>query len=423
VAETKTEAVIVDGNKIVEISDKRKFGSDVQAFDVAGKTVMPGLIDTHLHFAPYFQWLISSQHRSLGYLFSIVIRHMRQALETGVTAARDMGGLEAGICEAQAEGLILGPRMQTALVIIEPTNGLIDARSGLIRAITPQGLYQILPGLPAPWADGVDGVRAKVREALRYGADSIKLANTACPWGNPKVRWDRPLFTRAELEAAVDEAHRAGVPVTCHIINWDNTEAALDAIRAGVDLIDHGNYLDDECIEEMVKRGTWYCPMFFVLDYHRELIHVLKVRPIAEHTYQQTAESFRKAVKAGVRICMGTDQGYESGVQGFEMTQYVKNGMSPMQAIVTSTKRSAEAMRMDHLVGTLEPGKEADLLVLDRDPLADISVLGDPANLRLVMQAGKPVAGPMVREFPYQPSENLDFMSAMLTGQLKKRSW
>jgi imidazolonepropionase-like amidohydrolase len=422
-APLENATVIVDGTKVVEISDKCKFDSSVQVFDVAGKTLMPGLIDTHLHISAFFQWLISVQHRSLGYLFVLAIRHMRQLIESGVTSARDMGGLEAGICEAQAEGLIVGPRMQTAIVIIQPTNGLTDLRSGLNRTITPQGRYEILPGLPEPWADGPDAVRAKVREALRLGADSIKLANNATPWGNPKVRPDRPLFTRAELEAAVDEAHRAGVPVTCHVVGWDSTESTLDAIRAGVDLIDHGNLLDDECIEEMVKRGTWYCPMFSVLDYHRSRNPNQSVRAFAERTYQQTAASFQKAVKAGVRICMGTDQGYETGVQGFEMRNMVANGYTPMQTIVASTKLAAEAMRVDRLVGTLEVGKEADLLVLEGDPSRDIGIFSDPIHLRLVMQAGKPLAGPMAREFPYQPAENLDFMSAMLTGQLKKRSW
>ena len=137
-APVENATIIVDGTKIVEISDKRKFDSGVQVFDVAGKTLMPGLIDTHLHISAFFQWLISVQHRSLGYLFVLAIRHMRQLIESCVTSARDMCGLEAGICEAQAEGLIVGPRMQTAIVIIQPTNGLTDLRSGLNRTITPQ---------------------------------------------------------------------------------------------------------------------------------------------------------------------------------------------------------------------------------------------------------------------------------------------
>lgn len=415
--------VVIEGTKILEIGRQREFGPDVHVVDVAGKTVMPGLIDTHLHFMAWAQWLISCQNRTLSYLMAMTVRHMRQALESGVTTARDFGGLEVGMCEAQAEGLILGPRTKTAIVIIQPTNGLLDIRSGLVPSITPQGMSVFVPGLPKPWADGPDAVRAKVREALRLGADFIKLANTTVQWANPKVDVDRPLFTRAELEAAVDEAHKAGVMVTCHVMNQYKTDALMDAILAGVDLIDHGTYLDDACVEEMVKRGTWYCPMFSVLDYHRARNPVKSYRAKAEIAYHTTAKSFQKAVKAGVPICMGTDQGYETGWQGFEMRNMVENGYSPMETILASTKRAAESMRLDDLVGTLEVGKEADLLVLDGDPLTDIGVFSDPSHLLLVMQAGKALSGPLARQWPYQSSENLDLMSAMVTGELKKRSW
>lgn len=415
--------VVIEGSKIVDVGQQRDFGPEVMEIDVSGKVVMPGLIDTHLHFGAWSQWLVSCQNRTLSYLMAMTVRHMRQALESGVTTARDFGGLEVGMCEAQAEGLIAGPRLQTAIVIIQPTNGLLDIRSGLVPSITAQGLAAFLPGLPTPWADGPDAVRSKVREALRLGADFIKLANTAVQHGNPKLDVDRPLFTRAELEAAVDEAHRAGVMVTCHVMNLKRPDALMDAIRAGVDLIDHGSYLDDDCIEEMVKRGTWYCPMFSVVDYHRSRHPNKEYRKKAAITYETTAKSFQKAVKAGVRICMGTDQCYESGWQGFEMRNMVENGYTPMETILASTKRAAESMRLDDLVGTLEAGKEADLLVLDADPLADINVFSDPSHLLLVMQAGKPVSGPLARLWPYRPSENLDLMSAMVTGELKKRSW
>lgn len=411
--------VVVDGAKIIEISQKRTFGADVPVLDVAGKTILPGLVDSHVHMAGWAQWLISRQARPLAYMMSQTVLHMRRALETGVTSARDMGGLEVGFCQAQAEGLILGPRMQTAIVIIQSTNGLTDVQSGLIPTMTPQGKAAFLPGLPTPWADGADGVRAKVRETLRLGADSIKLANSATPWGNPRVRPDRPLFTPAELEAGVDEAHRAGVQVTCHVVGWDSTEATLDAIRAGVDLIDHGNLLDDECVDEMARRGTWYCPMFSVLDFHRHRNPDLAVRGMAARTFDQTGASFRKALEAGVRICMGTDQAYESGWQGYEMRMMVENGMTAMQSIVAGTRRAAEAMGVEAQVGTLEAGKEADLIVVDGDPLQDIGLFSDADNLMLVMQGGQAISGPLAREFPYHAPEHLAFLA---TG-VAKRSW
>jgi imidazolonepropionase-like amidohydrolase len=411
--------VVIDGAKIVEISEKRKFGSGVVVLDATGKTIMPGLIDTHVHFSPWFQWLISSQAKPLTYWMSKTALHMRLFLQTGVTTARDMGGLEVGFAEAQADGLIPGPRTKTALVIIQATNGLTDNMPGVGGTITPQGLTAFLPGLPSPWADGEDGVRAKVREVLRYGADMIKCANTPVPWTSPKLRSDRPLFTRPELDAIVDEAHRAGVQVCCHVTGYESTDSTLDAIRAGVDLIDHGSLLDDECVSEMVRRGTYYCPMFAIMDFHRKRNPDLSVRPIAEATWELTKASFRKAVDAGVRICMGTDQAIETGWQGLELQCMVENGLAPMEALVVSTKQAAQALGMDELVGTLESGKEADLLVLDGDPLQDVRVLQNVENLLLVMQGGKPVYGALSQQLPYEPVENLSLLSARPT----KRSW
>jgi imidazolonepropionase-like amidohydrolase len=411
--------VVIDGTKIVEISEKRKFSSDVVVLDATGKTVMPGLIDTHVHYSPWFQWLISSQAKALTYWMSKTVLHMRLFLQTGVTTARDMGGLEVGFAEAQADGLIPGPRTKAALVIIQATNGLTDNMPGVGGTITPQGLTAFLPGLPSPWADGEDGVRAKVREVLRYGADIIKCANTATPWTSPKLRPDRPLFTRAELDAIVDEAHRAGVQVCCHVTGYESTDSTLDAIRAGVDLIDHGSLLDDECVSEMARRGTYYCPMFAIMDFHRKRNPDLSVRPIAEVAYELTRASFRKAVDAGVRICMGTDQAIETGWQGLELECMVENGLTPMEALVVSTRQAAQALGMEALVGTLEAGKEADLLVLDGDPVRDVRVLQNVENLLLVMQAGKPVYGALSQQLPYEPVENLSLLSAQPT----KRSW
>ena len=418
-APVRNGTVVIEDSKIISVGQGHDLASEVLCIDVSGKTVMPGLIDTHVHFAAWAQWQITKQNRPLSYYMAETALNMRRTLETGVTSARDLGGLEVGFCDAQALGMIPGPRTLTACVIIQATNGVLDNLPGVGGAITPQGLTVKLPGIPSPWADGVDGVRAKVRETLRYGAHLIKIANTSSPWKNPNRRPDRPLYTRQEVEAIVDEAHRAGVQVCCHVLAGNGTEATLDAIRAGVDFIDHGDVLDDECIEEMVKRNTWYCPMFSILDFHRARNPNPAVNPIAAKSFEQTQVSFRKATAAGVRICMGTDHGAETGWQGQEMQWMAENGLTPMQSIVVSTKRSAEAMRMDKLVGTLDVGKEADLLVVDGDPLQDLRILSDPRRLSLVMQAGKPVSGPLARDFPYQVPVHLSFMSQPPS----KRSW
>lgn len=412
--------IVIEDNKIAAINRQSEFDDSVQLVDVSGKTVMPGIIDTHVHFSYWFQWLISEQKTSLSYMMCETVLEMRNALQGGVTTARDLGGMEVGFVEAQAHGIIRGPRMQTALVIIQPTNGLTDIMPGVGGAITPQGLTQFLPGLPSPWADGVDAVRAKVREALRYGAHVIKIANTAVPWTKPHLKPDRSLFTPEELAAIVDEAHRAGVKVCCHVIGYEDTGSTLEAIKAGVDLVDHGSLLDDECIEEMVKRGTWYCPMFSIIEFHRNRNPNVSVRPIASRCFDLTVESFEKALKAGVKICMGTDGGAESGWQAHEMAMMAKYGMTPMESITASTLRSAEAMGLEEQVGSLQVGKEADLLVVKENPLINLRSLGDFRNLELVMQAGRPVSGPMVSEFEYEYPDQLAYVN-MIPPQ--KRAW
>lgn len=420
-AEVKPDTtIVVEDTKIAEISPNTEFGKDTKIFDVSGKFIMPGIIDTHVHLSYWFQWLISEQKSPLSYLMCETALQMKRTLESGVTTARDLGGMEVGFVDAQAHGIIPGPRMQTALVIIQATNGLTDIMPGVGGAITPQGLTQFLPGLPSPWADGEDALRAKVRETLRYGAQVIKIANSAVPWAKPHLNPDRALFTRRELEAAVDEAHRAGVKVCCHVVGYESTASTLDAIRAGVDLIDHGSLLDDECIEEMVKRNTWYCPMFSIMDFHKTRNPDPYVNPIGAKCFDMTVESFRKAIKAGVRICMGTDGGAETGWQAHEMALMTECGMEPNEVLRASTRFGAQAMGMDGLVGTLEVGKEADLLILNANPLKDFKLLGEFESIDLVMQAGKPVGGPMALEFPHNLPEHLQFVN---TVRPKKRAW
>ncbi|MFH1090012.1 MAG: amidohydrolase family protein, partial [Pseudomonadota bacterium] len=261
----KDGMVVVEGSKIVEVGPRRNdVDADALVLDVSGKTLMPGLIDCELHFAAWNHWVISSQQHPREYYACKSVYAMRRCLESGVTSARDLGGLEVGFCQAQAAGLIRGPRTQTGLVILQPTNGLTDTFAGAGNAITPQGYYGQLPGIPLPWCDGPHQCRAKVREVLRYGAHLVKIANTA--WGgNPALRPDRPLFTPEEIEAMVDEAHRAGVQLHCHATGL---QATLEALRAGVDIIGHGFPLDEECVEEMARRGTWYLPTFAIWRYH-----------------------------------------------------------------------------------------------------------------------------------------------------------
>jgi imidazolonepropionase-like amidohydrolase len=332
------------------------------------------------------------------YLASQTVRSLADTLHAGCTTARDMGGVEAGFRDAVADGLIEGPRLQTALVIIQPTNGLTDHLADFATSVTPQGLHIDPPGIPSPWCDGPDACRAKVREVLRYGADVVKIANDSIY--EPNRRRDRPLFTQAELDALVDEAHRAGVMIGSHAY-WP--EPVQMAVRAGVDSIEEGGHLDEASVEAMVAAGTWYTPCRSNPHWWVERATSDEDRAVCQADDDASRRSLILAREAGVRIALATDAPFFPNAAAVELGYMVEAGFSPMEAIVCGTSAAAEFLRMDHLVGSLVPGKEADLLVVDGDPLADIAVLQESANLALVMKAGQAVSGALAAQLPAPP--------------------
>jgi imidazolonepropionase-like amidohydrolase len=382
----RDSTLVVEGGKIGAVTRERVTGPDVRVVELAGRTIMPGLIDTHVHFAPWGLNLIGAQDRSLMLLAAETVHALRTTLEAGCTTARDLGGLDAGFREAVARGLIAGPRLAVSLVIVSPTNGIADAT-------TAQGLASpTVPGMPGPECNDPYGARAKVREVLRAGADVVKIATTGGV-SSAKIDPRRPIFTREEVEAIVDEAHMAGVPVTCHALGGPGV---LMAVTAGVDTIEHGGWLDETCVKEMAARGTWYVPTFSVYRWHGTLgppFKQARARAMRDHHLR----SFALAMEAGVRVAMGTDAGgYGYGDTGLELELMVEAGLTPMQAIEAGTRHAAECMGLAATVGTLEAGKAADLLVLDGDPLQDIGVARRPEQRALVMQGGVPVAGTML---------------------------
>jgi imidazolonepropionase-like amidohydrolase len=380
----------MDNSQIVEITDAREFGSEVQVIDVSDCTVMPGVIDAHVHLAAWAQWLISQQHQSLMYLAARTISAMRQTLEHGITTVRDLGGLESGFVRAQENGLLVGPRLQSSVVIIQAANGITDNIPGMGGTTSPQGLSATVPGMPLPYVSGPWAGRQKVREALRAGADVIKIATTSLSLKGVPQR-ELATLTSEEIEAIVDEAHSAGVMVTCHA---GGGPGVLRAVKAGVDTIEHGNVLDEETAEEMARRGTWLVPMFWILNFHATTAPTEERRARYRLISGVAIDAFQLARRRGVRIAMGSDSG-EHGVGGsmVEMQLMVTAGMSPAEAIVASTLRASECLQIDDRVGTLEPGKEADLLVINGNPLQDISVLQHPEHIELILQGGRPVGG------------------------------
>jgi imidazolonepropionase-like amidohydrolase len=381
--------VVLQGDRILEAGPEVPLASTVELRDMGGATLMPGLVDCHTHHAPWAQSLVSHPER-LGLLVSRTVAALQKTVESGVTTARDLGGLEHGFVQAVEQGVIRGPRLQNSVIIVSPTNSLMDRHPVSGGAVSARGNYEILPGMPTPWCNGPVEARAKVREVLRMGADVIKVAMTGS-MTIPSRRPHRPLFTAEELAAIVDEAHLSGVPVCCHA---HGDPGALMAVRAGVDTLEHGTFLSEECAQEMADRGTWYVPTMCISKWHSTLSSEA-VRAHTSHMPAVHQESVARAVRLGVRIAAGTDSndlhGY--GRTGMELDLLVEAGMSPAEAVTVATNHSSQCLGMADDIGTVAAGKLADLLVLDGDPLEDIGILQKPERRILVMKGGEIMFG------------------------------
>jgi imidazolonepropionase-like amidohydrolase len=374
--------ILLEDEVIVAVGGEREFPPDVNVQDMAGRVVMPGLIDCHIHFALWSLDLLGHQDTPLSYLSAQTYKAMSDALRAGCTSARDPGGLDAGFRDAVNDGLAPGPRLQTSITIISPINGICDGSKSL--GVT----VPYMPGMPSPECTGPVEARAKVREVVRAGADFIKIATT----GGVSSRRRAPqqqLFTVEEVSAIVDEAHAWGRPVACHALGGPGL---LMAVQCGVDSIEHGVWLDDETVREMAKRGTWYVPTLSTYELHARQGGPLQKARAAE-IIMSHADSVRRAREAGVRIACGSDSGVYDFNFAFELELLVATGMSPGEAIAAATSRAAECLGWQAEVGALRPGMRADLLVLERDPTRDITVLQDASAVR-VIKSGVPVGPP-----------------------------
>jgi imidazolonepropionase-like amidohydrolase len=380
---------IDDEGRIASAGALDRLPQDAAVIDAGGHTVMPGLIDAHVHF---YSSAKTMQERALTpptlQTFEAAA-HARATLDAGITTVRDAGGAPAGFKLAAARGLIAAPRMRIAVTALSQTGGHGDATmpNGVRFARSDDG-----PEWPENLCDGPDEVRKTVRAVLRAGADFIKLHATGGVM-SPSDEPGSPQFTPEEIAVMVYEAAAHGKTCMAHA---QATAGIKNAVRAGVESIEHGIFLDDEVIAEMKRRGTFLVP---TLHAPRGVLKRAEAKPgsvlpqslrkthevIAVHT-----ESIRAAHEAGVRIAMGTDAGVgEHGTNAEELEYLVQIGMSPMEAIVASTRTAAECVHMADAVGTLEPGKWADLLIVAGDPLADIRVLQDRDRLVMVVQGGR----------------------------------
>ncbi|WP_369668745.1 metal-dependent hydrolase family protein [Thalassobacillus devorans] len=312
---------------------------------------------------------------------------MKRTLDVGITSVRDAGFSDLGMKKAVEDGVVEGPRMQVSINPITTTGGHGDNwnRSGFDTTM------QTYPGMPYAICDGREEVRKTVRQMLRAGADVIKVHAT----GGVSSPTDHPEFTQfsqEELEVMVEEAQfRKGVKVMAHA---QGAEGIKNAIRAGIYSIEHGIYIDDEAIELMLENETFLVPTLLapvsVLESSKEND---RMAPYAveksKEVIEAHKESIAKAYQAGVKIAMGTDAGVmPHGTNLRELGLMCDIGMSPMEALVATTKTAAECLGWEDKVGTVEEGKLADIILTDVDPLSEIRALEDSDRIVMVIKDG-----------------------------------
>jgi imidazolonepropionase-like amidohydrolase len=373
--------VAVEGDRIVGLGTGLDGDEEI---DVRDRTILPGLFDCHTHVTLSNVDLWGAVQRPFSLQFYEAARNLQATLAIGITTIRDAGGADLGIKQAVADGMIAGPRLQISIIMLSQTGGHGDDwfPSG---AEAP--LFVSHPGRPSGIVDGPDEVRRKVRELHRAGADVIKVATSGgvlSPRDDPR----HAHFRSRELEVMVEEATAAGMFVMAHAQGADGIK---NAVRAGIRSIDHGIYLDDEAIELMLARGTWFVPTLVapqgVLD---AVAAGISLPPAAVEKARMVIDihrdAFRRAVQAGVRIAMGTDSGVTPHGRNLrELELMAAGGMRPGAVLEATTRSAAQLMGLDGDLGTIEEGKLADMVVIGGDPY-DFRDLGD--RVEQVWKAG-----------------------------------
>jgi imidazolonepropionase-like amidohydrolase len=377
--------VLVENGRVVEVGSGLD-GDEV--VDCSGATVLPGLFDCHVHVMMSGVDTLRQLQTPFGYGYYEALHNLRRTLALGITSVRDAGGADLGVAEAVRNGLIAGPRMQIAISMLSQTGGHGDGWH-VCGADLP--IFAPHPGRPATVVDGPDEMRRTVRQLLRAGADVIKVATSG---GVLSARDDprHPHFRPVELDVLVEEANAAGVHVMSHAQGAGGIKAA---VRAGIRSIEHGIFLDDEAIDLMLQRGTWLVP---TLAAPRAVLTAVAAGAALPQAVVDKArsvqaahdESVARAIAAGVKVAMGTDSGVgPHGDNLVELGLMADCGMRPEQAWHATTLSAAELLGVADQLGSLEPGKRADVVVLEGDA-ADLTGLS--GRVREVWRDGVLVA-------------------------------
>lgn len=387
--------VLLDGTQITEAGPAAAIEqpADAKVIDLSSHTVLPGLIDTHLHLTQYnvltftnYRVALFETSPELQLLYAQL--HAQMCMESGFTTLRDLGGINyvgqvtaqlIALRDAIAKRIIAGPRIKaTGWAVI--TSAHLDL-----------GLPRNAPRGPGINADGPWELRKLAREQLRLGCDVIKTSASG-GGGTDKEEPTVKNMTLEELTAVADEAHAFGKLASCHCFT---AESQIRAVKAGIDTIEHCVFTDDEAIrlikaEDKIVVPTLVHRTDHAIDIRRRTGASEFVTKKMKRLQPHTKETFQRLHAEGVTIAMGTDTQVdpEMGSQVAELEIYVDYGMTPMEAIQTATKNAAKAIGMERQLGTIEAGKLADIIAVDGNPLDDIRVLNDRNNIAMVMKDG-----------------------------------
>jgi imidazolonepropionase-like amidohydrolase len=381
-------AVVVEDDRIKDVVRSGRVGplkGRVETLDLRGRTLMPGLTDAHVHVCAV-EGNIAEQHRHNppSLLAAKTLRRLEQALMQGFTTVRDAGGADYGFREAVASGLYPGPRLLVSGRVLSQTGGHGDKRR---RAEWIEPL-DCCVGMVGVIADGPDEVRRAAREQLRRDVDQIKLMASGGAM-SPSDELDTTQYTVDEMRAAVEEAQAVGKYVLAHAYSAPAVRAAL---AAGVRCIEHGNLIDAAAAREIRKAGAYLVP---TLVTYEAIWREGKGYGIGEHQLQKinlarerSLAGLTHAYKAGCKIGSGSDLLGDMQAQRAVELELKGQVMKPMEVLRSATRVNAEIFRMEDRIGSVEPGKYADLLVLQGNPLKDLRLLQKPDNLLLIMKGG-----------------------------------
>jgi imidazolonepropionase-like amidohydrolase len=378
------QVIVIERDKIVSVgpASSVKASASDRTIDLPSATALPGLIDAHTHltFNPQFGYdtlAISVPREAL-----IGARNARVTLEAGITTVRNVGAdgyADVALRDAINAGDVPGPRMLVSGPALSITGGHCD------NDLLPYEYHATADGV----ADGVEQVQHRVREVIKYGADVIKV----CATGGVLSKGDDPnasQYTLEEMKAIVADAHRLGRKVAAHA---HGAQGVIWASEAGVDSVEHGHLMNDAAIATLKKNGTYLVPTLYLVDWQREHAAQANLPDFAKKKMDLVSQvgkaNIKKAFEAGVKIGMGTDAAvYPHGLNAHELAVYVSLGMSPLQAIQTATINDADLLGWSGKVGAIEPGKWADIIAVDGNPLQDVTTL---QHVKFVMKGGEVV--------------------------------